>query len=264
MSKAQRQPARLINSSKPLSLWVRLAWFATVVLVWWFVAREKLVSTLIVPPPLTVLQSARDIGADLFLHIFMTFARSLGGFAAGAVLGVVLGALVQYSRVAQIVAEPALDSSRPVPALALLPFFILIFGFSETGRLTLIILNVMVFISLATMEAIAKVPESWVRFARVAGVSKSRIFTQILLPGAVPWLTGPLRLALALSFTLAIAAEFMGSQHGLGFLINTARVNLATPTIWLSIILLGLGCQLADRGLVSVCSRLSSWYQTSD
>jgi ABC-type nitrate/sulfonate/bicarbonate transport system permease component len=85
-----------------------------------------------------------------------------------------------------------------------------------------------------------------------------------LLPGATPWLSGPFRLALALSFTLAIAAEFMGAQTGLGFLINTARVNLATPTIWLAVLMIGLICQLADQVLVRVFNRLIAWYQTTD
>jgi ABC-type nitrate/sulfonate/bicarbonate transport system permease component len=176
----------------------------------------------------------------------------------------VLGVFVQYSRVARIFAEPALDASRPVPALALLPFFILIFGFSEFGRMTLIVLNIAVFVTLATVEALAKVPEAWVRFARVSGMSRAAIFRRVLVRGSLPWLSGSFRLGLALSFTLAIAAEFMGAQYGLGFLINTARVNLGTPTIWLAVLTLGVICQLADFLVVRIFRGLTMWYQTSD
>lgn len=260
----RRASRPLVNSARPLPLWVRLTWFVVVFFLWWVVAEMEVVSSLIVPSPSSVVSAAMDIGSDLPLHALVTFMRGVGGFILGALAGLGLGVLVQYSRISRIVAEPALDASRPVPALALLPFFILIFGFSETGRITLIVLNIAVFIALATVEAIAKVPEAWVRFARISGMPRAAIFRRVLFRGAMPWLSGPFRLGLALSFTLAIAAEFMGAQYGLGFLINTARVNLAIPTIWLSILTLGIICQLADFLLVRIFKRLTMWYQTSD
>lgn len=254
---------RLVNSSVPLTITVRLTWFIVAILSWCVVTYFHLVSSLIIPSPYSVFIAAKNIGPDVFFHSATTLARGLGGFILGSMIGVALGSLVQYNRIAQLIAEPMLDASRPVPALALLPFFILIFGFSELGRALLIVLNVTIFISLTTVESIAKVPEPWVRFSRISGLSRIGIFYRILLPGAIPWLSGPFRLGLALSFTLTIAAEFMGAQYGLGFLINTARVNLATPTIWLSIILLGLVCQISDSILVSIFNRLTFWYQTS-
>jgi ABC-type nitrate/sulfonate/bicarbonate transport system permease component len=81
------------------------------------------------------------------------------------------------------------------------------------------------------------------------------------LPGIVPWLIGPLRIALALSFTLVIASEFMGAQQGLGYLINVARVNLATATILLCVLLLGAIAQVLDVVLNAFMMRLSFWYR---
>ncbi len=254
----------LVNSSRPFPLGVRILWLAVALVIWWGVAAWGLISTLIVPSPGAVMMAARDIGTDLGTHILATFARGVGGFGAGAALGVMLGSLVQFSRSARLLVEPILDASRPVPVIALLPFFILIFGFKEDGRVVLIVLNIAIFTALATAEALARVPESWVRFARVSGMRRSQIFRRILIPGSMPFLSGPFRLALALSFTLAIASEFMGAQQGLGFLINIARVNLATPTIWLAILLIGVMCQIIDAALALFFRRGTSWYQTSD
>ncbi len=254
----------LVNSAQPLALVVRLLWLLVAFVLWWACAHWGVVSSLIVPAPASLLSAARDVGSELGAHVLTTFARGAGGFILGSALGFLLGVSVQYSRTARLLAEPAMDASRPVPAVALLPFFILIFGFSEKGRAILIVLNIAIFTSLATVEALAKVPEAWVRFARVSGMTRAQIFRRILVPGTLPWLSGPFRLALALSYTLAIAAEFMGAQQGLGFLINTARVNLATPTIWLAVLLIGAICQITDFALVKIFQRLTAWYQTSD
>ncbi|MEI9988477.1 MAG: ABC transporter permease subunit [Rhizomicrobium sp.] len=175
-----------------------------------------------------------------------------------------LGLLVQYSPWAQRVFVPFLDAARPVPVIALLPVFILLFGFSEIGRVLLIVISTAVFVSIATNEAIAKIPEQWVRFARISGASRLFIYRHIILPGCIPFLGGAFRLSLAIAFTLTIAAEFMGAQIGLGYLINTARVNLAIPTVWLAILILGLLCQALDLVLDYVFRDLTSWYRGTE
>jgi ABC-type nitrate/sulfonate/bicarbonate transport system permease component len=254
----------LVTSARALSWSARAVWITFVFGVWWLVAQQNLVSSLLVPSPISVVDAAGDIGPNLILHCIVTFARSLTGFVLGAAVGLLIGALVQYSFGIRAIVEPFLDGSRPVPPLALLPFFILIFGFREDGKIVLITLNVAVFMAIATIEGIAKVPEAWVRFSRVSGLSRKHIFLRILLPGSLPWLIGPFRLALAPAFTLSIAAEFMGAQYGLGYLINSARVNLSTATIWLAIILLGAICHLSDQLLNRVLRHATAWYQSSE
>lgn len=254
----------LVSTAHPLSAAVNIVWLLTALLLWWIISYFRLVTPLILPPPVRVIQAARDIGVDnLLLDVITTFVRTISGFVLGTLAGLFVGTMVQLSNAWRILWEPFLNASRPVPALALLPFFILLFGFSETGRVILITVSVTVFMAIATIEAIAKVPEQWVRFALVSGLPKSKIYRRVLLPGSLPWLLGPARLCLALAFTLTIAAEFMGSQSGLGYLINIARVNLATPTIWLSILILGAVCQIADLFLLSFHARLTSWYKSS-
>ena len=254
----------LLNSSRRLPYGARLVWFLVFLGIWYAIAETGAASSLIVPHPTAVWRAAENIGWTVWLHAAATFLRTVVGFVVGSTLGVAVGCLVQFSPAFRSVVEPFLDASRPVPALALLPFFILIFGFSELGRFVLIILSVAVFVAIATIEAMAKVPEAWVRFARVSGLPRREVFASILLPGSAPWLVGPMRLALATAFTLAIASEFMGAQYGLGYLINTARVNLATQTIWLAVLILGLICQAADIALVSTFKAATRWYQSSD
>jgi ABC-type nitrate/sulfonate/bicarbonate transport system permease component len=210
------------------------------------------------------MESASNIGWTLADHILATFLRTAIGLVLGGIFGITVGLLVQFSSVAQRLILPFLDMMRPVPVIALLPLFILIFGFSEIGRMVLIVINTAVFLAIATIEAVSKVPEQWVRFARISGLSKGSVFRKVLMPAIMPFLIGPARLALALAFTVTIAAEFMGAQVGLGYLINTARVNLAIPTVWLAILALGALSQLLDILLVSVSHDLTRWYRGTE
>jgi ABC-type nitrate/sulfonate/bicarbonate transport system permease component len=216
---------------------------------------------LLLPSPAAVLDSAFNIGADLWWHTLATTLRSLVGLVVGSMFGIALGLSTRYSHIAKLIVEPFFDACRPVPAIALLPFFILVFGFSELGRVLLVAISVSIILAVATVEAIEALPEPWFRFALVSGFSRLKIFYSVVVPGMIPWLRGPLRIALALSFTLVIASEFMGAQQGLGYLINVARINLATNTILLSALLLGVVAQFFDLLLNMLISYFSHWYQ---
>ena len=257
-----RQP--LVQSTTPLSGVRRLIWIISFLALWAGLTQNDLVSPLILPKIGAVIQSIQNIGFTIVTHAVATILRATGGFILGGFLGIILGTYTQFSKVGRHILEPFWDASRPVPAIALLPLFIVLFGFSEGGRIALVSIGVMVLAATTTIEALAKIPEAWVRFARLSGMSKPEIFLRILLPGAVPFVAGPARIILAVAFTLAIASEFMGAQFGLGYLINVARVNLEIPTIWVSILVLGMVCLAADKLLVIALSHYSKWYKTSD
>jgi ABC-type nitrate/sulfonate/bicarbonate transport system permease component len=251
---------RVILEAPPTSL-QRIIFTFVVVLLWFLITQAGLINQLLLPSPFSVGEAVVNIGPTLAWHILATTARALIGLLIGGVCGILLGLGTRYCRWAKLVLEPFFDASRPVPAIALLPFFILLFGFSETGRIFLVATSVAVIMAVATVEAAEAIPEPWFRFALVSGLTRFQIFRRIVVPGIIPWLRGPLRIGLAFSFTLVIASEFMGAQLGLGYLINVARINLATPTILLCILILGCTAQLLDFVLSNTIQRLSFWYQ---
>jgi ABC-type nitrate/sulfonate/bicarbonate transport system permease component len=74
-----------------------------------------------------------------------------------------------------------------------------------------------------------------------------------------PQLVGPLRVSLALSFTLVVAAEFMGAQSGLGYRILEARRLFNTDVILLGIVLFGILSGVLDRGLRRLMAYVTRW-----
>jgi len=239
----------------------RAMWTVGFVLIWWAVSALDVINALLLPSPFSVLEAVFNIGSTLVVHVLATGSRALVGLMLGTLCGVGIGLSVRFSGILTRTIEPMLDASRPVPTVALLPFFILIFGFSEAGRITLVGLSVAIIIAVATVEAAETIPERWFRFPVVSGFSRMRLFYAIVLPAIIPSLRGPLRIALSVSFTLVIASEFMGAQQGIGYLINVARINLATPTIVLCIFLLGAIAQFMDICLNELINRMTFWYQ---
>ena len=250
--------AAVLGSTGPATPWALLGVAATIGL-WAVVSSAQWVNPLLLPPPARVIGAIKDIGFDLFWHAAATIGRIVGGYTLGVLLGLVLGTAMQYSRKTYVFWDGIVETARPVPAVALVPFFILVFGFSEFGKILLVTLGVGLIITVATVESIERVPTVVIRWGLVLGLPRRDLFRQIVLPAAIPELRSGFRIALATAISLVIVSEFMGSTYGLGYLISVAKVTLTTPTLFLAIIILGWISWIADRMLRYAFDRKTAW-----
>lgn len=229
-----------------LGLWSLLSWL-------------EIVNPLLLPSPLRVIGAAKDIGINLIIHFLATALRVAVGLVLGSIIGVTIGVTMQYKRKVYVLLDGLVESWRPVPPVALVPFTILIFGFSELGKVFIVTFGVSLVIIVTTVEAIERIPAGVMRWALISGISRVSLFKKVVLPAAWPEMRGGFRISLALAVTLVIVSEFMGATYGLGYLINVSKITLTTPTIFLSIILLGWMGWLLDRCLRFVFDRTCAW-----
>ena len=217
------------NSYKYLSLITVLIIFS----IWFTITGDglALIRGFIFPSPRQVFQAVIRISDIIPLDIVYTLTRLIIGFFLGSILGVTVGLLMSYSKIINSIFDPIVESIRPVPVIAMIPFLIMWFGIGETGKIFLITLGVFAIIVVSTLEAVKNVPKIYIRAAKTLGASNNQIFRTVIIPGMIPGIIGPLRVATALSFTLVVAAEFMGAQQGIGYRIMEARRLFFTEVI---------------------------------
>lgn len=232
------------------------------VFVAWFLATEhglNLVRPLFLPSPIGVVLQAADVGPEIGVHALATMTRLLAGLVLGATLGIIVGLAMMRSPTLNGLLDPQIESMRPVPPIATIPFFILWFGLGEQGKVLLITLGTFLILVVATTEAVRNVPPIYLRAARTLGASDGSVFRTVVMPAIMPALIGPLRVAAAAAFGLAIASEFLGAQEGLGYLIINARRTLNTELIFLSILAMGLLSTILDVGIRRTSAVLTEW-----
>ncbi len=227
--------------------------------LWAAVSVSGLINPLLLPSPIRVIQAVSDVGFDLIHHVLATIIRVIAGLLLGAAAGMLAGISMQYSRKVFVLLDGLIETFRPIPPVALIPFFILIFGFAEVGKLLIVTLGVSLIIVVTTLEAINRVPTGVLRWGLVSGLSRTSLFRKVLLPSAWPEMRGGFRISLALAMTLVIVSEFMGAKHGLGYLINVSKITLTTPTILLSIIIIGWLGWAFDRVIRLVFDKTCAW-----
>jgi ABC-type nitrate/sulfonate/bicarbonate transport system permease component len=151
------------------------------------------------------------------------------------------------------------DFTRPVPVFALIPLFILWFGIGRAPQIALIALGTSVILGVTTLEAIRNVPVIYIRAALTLGADRQKIYLSVIVPYIIPHLIGAIRVAAAASWGLDVAAEFMGSQAGLGYLIILQQTYLRTAGIILLVIIYSILAVLMDLLIARLEVRITRW-----
>jgi ABC-type nitrate/sulfonate/bicarbonate transport system permease component len=235
-----------------------IAWIIVLTVYCFFI--PNWVSALKFPGPQLVLNAVHNIGPPLLTHALSTLSLVLIGFGIGSSFGILVGFIMFASAAVDSLLFSFIEFVRPVPPIALIPFFILWFGLNPAAQVALVALGCFLVMVVSTREALNKVSIEIRRAALSLGASGLSFYVDILLWAILPSLVAPLRVGLALAFALAVAAEFMGAQSGLGYLMMIARRTLQTETILLAVIILGLESAIMDWLLRTLLGRLLRWH----
>jgi sulfonate transport system permease protein len=200
------------------------------------------------PAPSAVLEAGRGLHerGELLRHVHISTQRVLVGFAIGASLGILLGALVGLSRVADLLLAPTIGAVRAVPSLAWVPLLILWLKIGEDSKVTLIAIGALFPVFTTVHLALRHVDRQLVEAARAFGLRGVRLLLTVQLPAVVPAVFSGLRLALAQSWLFLVAAELIASSQGLGFLLIDSQNNGRTDRLLLAIVLLAVIGKASD------------------
>ncbi|GIT78879.1 ABC transporter permease [Leifsonia sp. LS1] len=232
--------------------WVRitggLVLPAIILVVWQVASTSGAFTSAQLPSPAMVWNAAIDLAQRglLGLYVAISTQRVLLGFACGAALGLVLGAVVGLSRLADILFSSTLAAIRAVPSLAWVPLLILWFKIGEDSKIILIAIGSFFPVYTTVAASLKHVDRHLVEAGRAFGLNGIRLFTTVQLPSVLPSVISGLRLALAQAWLFLVAAELIASSMGLGFLLSDSQNNGRTDRLFLAIILLALLGKLTD------------------
>jgi ABC-type nitrate/sulfonate/bicarbonate transport system permease component len=156
------------------------------------------------------------------------------------------------------------ESMRPVPSVALVPFFILWFGYAWYGKWILISIGVFLLMYPAIINSVDQLNPIYYRLARTLGATDSEFLLHSALPAMIPGLLGQLRVGISFSLALAVVSEYMGANLGLGKILNISLNTFSTHTIVLCIIILGVIGYFLDLILRLLHRYAVSWSVTVD
>ncbi|HYV90931.1 MAG TPA: ABC transporter permease subunit [Chitinophagales bacterium] len=161
----------------------------------------------------------------LLTNSFITFLRLLVGISLGIVLGLMNGLMIHYFSTFKRGNLMILKFLRSIPLLALIPLFLYWFGGREFGIILYIIFGGVIIIGSNTYDAVLNVPLPYIENAKILGAHKTKIYRSIILVAILPEIYGGLKNLIGLSWAISLAAEYLSSSNGLGFLTSQSYSN---------------------------------------
>jgi len=200
------------------------------------------IKSIYLPPPgavaVVLVTSVRS--GEIWLPLVSTLTHVAVGWVGACVIGVMLGAAIGRSSVLRALFGPILDFMRPLPASALVPAAILIFGVNQQTIYIIAVFGSVWPILLSAVKGFESVDVRLIESARLLRLGPLATFRSILLPSALTDVIAGARVSLAIALIVTVVAEMLTSQIGLGYGIILAARSYNTSDLYAGVVLLGL------------------------
>ena len=236
---------------------LRIASVAAILIAWQVYGGS--INPILLSDPSSVAAALADMVRDGSLgHALASSLAVLGlGFLFGAVAGVLIGLAAGRSDTVSALIDLPVSALYAVPAVTLVPVIVLWFGFGVTAKAVVVFLFVIFPVLINTTRGVREVDPELLEVARSFCSSERRMWFDLILPSALPFIVTGLRLAIGRALIGVIIAEFYTSLSGLGDLITTNASNFQTGRMFVPIVVIALlgvvftaALELAERRLV--------------
>ncbi|MBF5005121.1 ABC transporter permease [Diaphorobacter caeni] len=221
------------------------------------------VNTKMFPPPSHIAKVFAEmtwVTGEIWPHVGASLLRALWGFLLGSSMGIVFGVLTGRIRWLRQLSDPVVHGLRAIPAIAIVPLAIVWFGLGDVSKVMLIAWGTFFPVWLNTFIGVRDLPPVYLRSAATLGASRTATVLQVALPAALPFVFAGLRHATSVAFVVVVAAELVGAEKGLGYLISFAHLVFRVDIMFVGLIYLGAIGFLADQLFAWLLHRLFPWY----
>jgi len=199
------------------------------------------------------------ISGKIYPHLGITLIETLLAFAAGSLLGLLVGLWLALSPTASALAEPYITALNAMPRVILAPIFAVWFGLGITSKVALGVTLVFFIVFFNVYQGVKEVSPVVLANTRMLGASQRQLLRHIYLPSATSWVFSSLHTSVGMAFVGAVVGEYLGSAKGVGYLILQAEGVFDINTVIAGIVVLTLFALLLDFAVTKIEARLLVW-----
>ena len=194
------------------------------------------------------------------IHLLWTLYRTLTGFLIASLIGIPLGLIVGMNKVIYNSVEVLVDFFRSLPASALFPLFLLVFGVGNGSKIAISVFTIFWTIFVSSIHGVWNIPQTRIRTARVYGASKFQLLKEVVIFDSLPQISAGLRIGLSLSLIIVIVSEtFTGGQYGIGNVLYESYLSYDSPRIYALIIIAGFSGFFLNKSFLFLEKKFIHW-----
>lgn len=185
--------------------------------------------------------------------------RVAKGYLCAIVIGVPIGVFIGWSPLVARTVDPLLQSLRPIPITAWVPFTIALFGIRDMGAVFLIGLGAFYPILVNSTFGARDVNANLIRAARMLGATPRDILLRVVFPSALPAIFTGMRIGLGIAWAAVIIAEMIAVKSGLGYVLWDAYYTGNMDIVLADMATIGALGFLSDQLIVMLSRRVCGW-----
>ena len=194
------------------------------------------------PPIGRMLTSFVDtwVGAGFTQHVVPSLWNLVRGYIAGLALGVLGGVAIGRLPRVRAALDPEVNFVLTIPAVALLPLFLILLGVGSQLQVVMIAFSVFFYVLVTTANAIRGIEPVLLDTAAVFRVQGWRRLLLVYIPSAIPEIVSAARVTLSMAVLVMVVSEMSGASRGIGAVTLLSQQSFAYDTMWAGMLLLAL------------------------
>lgn len=198
------------------------------------------VSHPVIPEPINTIRLFIEVFPILLPHIFSSLFRILSAILISFAISVPLGIWIGASKWADRLLSPLLYFIYPIPKVAFLPVFMIVFGLGDASKISLVIWIIVFQLILSVRDGINQIDQSYYQVMQMMHASKWQTFIYLFYPAILPQIISGLRVCIGIAVASLFFAENYATQYGLGYYIMNAWSVIDYPQMFCGILALCL------------------------
>lgn len=196
----------------------------------------------ILPSPSEVFQSFLELiyNGILLEATLYTLTQVFLGLIISAVVAIPLAILMGWSTKVEGLMSLIVGILRPIPPIAWIPFAILWFGIGLTSSIFIIFIGSVFPILINTIDGVKRIDPVLTEAAYTLGATEFQTIRKVVLPAALPYIITGLKVGVGIGLMCTVAAEMIGSNKGLGYIILTSTSMLNTEAAIVGMLTIGI------------------------
>jgi sulfonate transport system permease protein len=219
---------------------IRVASLAIVLSIWQ-VLGAQVDPVLFTTPSKIFLAAVTMIGSgELWTYLWPSLVVLGIGLALAAVFGIAIGLLLARFWFLDVALGVYITFLYSIPSVALVPLIVLWAGFEMTAKVIILFLFAFFPMVINTHQGVKTVDPKLLEVGRAFRCSERQLWTNIVLPAALPFIVTGLRLAVGRGLIGMVLADLYTAISGIGYLIVRTASTYQVDKMFVPIVTLGL------------------------
>ncbi|WP_428910490.1 ABC transporter permease [Niallia sp. Krafla_26] len=211
--------------------------FLSFVLFWEILHRA--IPTHTIPSPLETFIYLETVAGELALHSLGSLLRVVTAISISLIIGIPLGILLGVNKTFNRMFSPFLYYMYPIPKVAFLPVFMLLFGLGNVSKILLIIFIIVFQMILSVRDGVMQIPSTYFKVMDSFSASYKQQYRYLIIPAILPQVFSGLRISIGISLATLFFAENYATTYGVGYFILSAWSKMNYPEMFSGIVVLG-------------------------